>query len=102
PCRLPPHRRSFPTRRSADLFLAPIRDDRDHCAGKGRRRGRTAHRFSVKSRNQMPARSVHIPAAPAAVMAEAEESFTITFATPFADRKSTRLYSSHAEISYGV
>src|SRR5207248_7101869 len=44
-----------------------------------------AHRFSVKSRNQMPARSVHIPAAPAAVMAEAEESFTITFATPFAD-----------------
>src|SRR5438045_6463874 len=54
--------------------------------GKGRRRGRTAHRFSVKSRNQMPARSVHIPAAPAAVMAEAEESFTITFATPFAER----------------
>src|SRR5947208_111034 len=41
--------------------------------------------LTVKSRNQMPARSVHIPAAPAAVMAEAEESFTITFATPFAE-----------------
>src|SRR5207237_8944991 len=53
--------------------------------GKRRRRGRTTHRFSVKSRNQLPARSVHIPAAPAAVMAEAEESFTITFATPFAE-----------------
>ena len=33
----------------------------------------------------MPARSVHIPAVPAAVTAEAEESFTITFAMPFAE-----------------
>src|SRR5438105_3279463 len=41
--------------------------------------------LTVKSRNQMPARSVQIPAVPTAVMAEAEESFTITFATPFAE-----------------
>src|SRR5947208_8783336 len=41
--------------------------------------------LTVKSRNQMPARSVHIPAVPAAVTAEAEESFTITFAMPFAE-----------------
>src|SRR5438067_1165494 len=41
--------------------------------------------FTVKLPNQIPARLVQIPAVPAVVILEADESFTITFVTPFAE-----------------
>src|SRR5207245_5393503 len=87
----PPHRHSFPTRRSSDLALWCDRTDHSSCSS----RPISSSRFTSSELSPMCC-LVNVDHRPSCT----NES-TIS-ALPMRDRKSTRLNSSHGSISYAV